>query len=392
MLNANWNQPSTWSYPTQILYGAGRIKEVGLFCQDHHWKRPLLVVDPIVEQLKMAAPLCDSLKNLEIPFAVFSKIEGNPTTKNLADAIACIRDGKHDCVIAMGGGSSLDIGKLAAFMHRQKLPVWDFEDTGDLWKKAETDNILPIIAIPTTSGTGSEVGRASVISDREKRKKKIIFHPNMLPSAVILDFTLTQGLPPKITAATGMDAFAHCFEALCANTYHPMADGIALEAMAMIKKYLPIAYSEPTNLEARAGMMAAASMAAVAFQKGLGAIHSISHSLGALYNIHHGLANAILLYPVLQFNKEAILPKVECMARVLECKKAFPNVSLFDGFANWLQKWQSQMEIPRSLTEVGVEKIDREKIVRLSLTDPSTPTNPKPLTSSGILEILDQIS
>ena len=392
-LNANWARSVDWSYPTQILYGAGRTQEVGAICQDKNWQRPLLVLDPALEKLGLSKPISQSLQKQNISVEIFSEIEGNPTIENLARAKDRIKNGKHDSVIAMGGGSALDVGKLAAFMCVQELPIWEFEDVGDLWKKAITKGILPVLAIPTTSGTGSEVGRAAVISDRKEGLKKIIYHPQMIPQTVILDYQLTCGLPPKLTAATGIDAFAHCFEALCADNYHPMADGIALQAMRLIKQYLPIAYAHPGNLQARASMMVAACMGAVAFQKGLGGIHSISHSLGALYNTHHGLTNAILLQPVLEYNKEKILPRIEFISRVLECGKGREaGKSDFEYFVDWLGDWQSQMQIPTTLTEMGVTNIDRQAIVSMSLQDPSTPANPKKLTAEGILEILDQVS
>ncbi|MBI2586659.1 MAG: iron-containing alcohol dehydrogenase, partial [Rhodospirillales bacterium] len=312
---------SNWNYPTRVRFGVGRIKELAQCCRSLGMKRPLLVTDPGLVKLPMVTDAVAANKDAKLPTSVFSAIKPNPVGQNVLDGLEAYRAGGHDGVIAFGGGSAMDAGKTIALMAGQKRSLWDFEDVGDNWQRADESGIAPIVAVPTTSGTGSEVGRASVVIDEASHTKKILFHPKMQPGLVICDPTLVVGLPPKITAATGMDALAHCLEAYSVNAYHPMADGIAIEGMRLVHDWLPEAVANGGNLQARAHMMAAAAMGATAFQKGLGAIHSLSHPVGALYDTHHGLTNAVFMPYVLVFNRPAIEERMTRLARYLNLKK-----------------------------------------------------------------------
>jgi alcohol dehydrogenase class IV len=318
-----------------------------------------------------------------LPTGLFSDVRPNPIGKNVEDGVAAFKAGGHDGVIAWGGGSGLDAAKAVAFMAGQTRPLWDFEDVGDNWKRADSDKIAPIVAVPTTAGTGSEVGRASVILNEETHTKKVIFHPKFLPGVVISDPELTVGLPPHITAATGMDALAHCLEAYCAPGYHPMAEGIAVEGMRLVKDWLPTAVAEGTNIEARAHMLSAASMGATAFQKGLGAIHSLSHPIGALYDTHHGLTNAVVMPYVLKYNRPAIEKKIARLAAWLE----LPDPS-FDSFMTWVLKMRSDLKIPHSLAEIGVGTDRIDEIAEMAAVDPTAPGNPIPLEVPALREML----
>jgi alcohol dehydrogenase class IV len=309
-------------------------------------KKPLLVTDKGLSKSEIVENTISILKDNNLQVELFSDVVGNPTGTNVNDGVKSYKDNQCDGVIAFGGGSGLDVGKAIAFMSGQNLPIWDFEDVGDNWTKANSDQIAPIIAVPTTAGTGSETGRASVILNEDTGVKKIIFHPKFLPSIVILDPTLTVGLPPKITAATGMDALAHNLEAYCAPGYHPMADGIALEGMSLVNKWLPEAVNNGSNLEARMNMLTAASMGSTAFQKGLGAIHSLSHPVNALNNIHHGLSNAIFMPYVLTFNKEVIEKKIIKICKYLELQD-----QSFNGFINWVLDLRKKLDMPHTLSE-----------------------------------------
>ena len=370
MLKSNWN------YPTTIWVGENRIRDLGLACNDLNIKKPLLVTDSGLVNTKMISETILLLKGKNISVQVFSNIIGNPTGTNVNDGVSCFKKNDCDGVIAFGGGSGLDVGKAVAFMSNQTLPIWDFEDIGDNWTKANSDKIAPIIAVPTTAGTGSETGRASVILNEETGVKKIIFHPKFLPSIVILDPVLTVGLPSKMTAATGMDALAHNLEAYCAPGYHPMADGIALEGMRLINKWLLEAVKNGSNLEARMNMLTAASMGATAFQKGLGGIHSLSHPINALNNVHHGLSNAIFMPYVLTFNKNVIEKKIIKVCDYLELKER-----TFNGFIDWILKFRQDLNIPHKLSEVIHEKdLDIERLSKMALEDPSTGGNPKKLS------------
>src|ERR1700677_3764409 len=307
-----------WNFPTRVITGAGRIAELPGISRANNIARPLLVTDRGLAETDLIAGIARRVREAGIPISVFSDVKGNPTESNLNGGVAAFKAGGHDGVIAVGGGSALDVGKCVAFMVAQSRPVWDFEDVGDWWTRANTDGIAPIIAVPTTAGTGPEVGRAGVITREDTHEKKIIFHPLMLPKVAIEDPELAVGLPPFLTMATGMDALAHCFEAFCVNAFHPLADGVALEGMRIIDTYLPKAVADGTDLEARAYMFAAASMGATAFQKGLGAIHSLSHPIGARYDTHHGMTNGVVFPYVMQANRDAIAAKMPLLARVLD--------------------------------------------------------------------------
>ena len=365
-----------WNYPTNIWLGKNRIKDLSKACKQLNIKKPLLVTDRELYKTKMVLNMLNTLQETEIEISIFSNLKGNPTAKNVDEGVKLYNDNKNDGVIAFGGGSSLDVGKAIAFMSAQTISIWEFEDVDDNWKKANNENIAPIIAIPTTAGTGSETGRASVILNEDTGVKKIIFHPKFLPSIVILDPILTIDLPSKITATTGMDALAHNLEAYFAPGYHPMADGIALEGIRLINKWLLIAFKEGNNIEARMNMLTAATMGSTAFQKGLGAIHSLSHPVNAVNNIHHGLSNAIFMPYVFTFNKDVIEKKIIKICEYIELKD-----KTFDGFIEWILKLRKELNIPHKLSEViKKEEFDVDRLSAMALEDPSTSGNPKPLT------------
>ena len=365
-----------WNYPTTMWVGENRIADLGSACKQLNIKSPLLVTDSGLAKTQMVLNILEKLKNEGFKVSIFSKVVGNPTGKNVKEGVEIYNKDSCDGVIAFGGGSGLDVGKAVAFMSGQTLSIWDFEDVGDNWTKANHDKISPIIAVPTTAGTGSETGRASVILNEETGVKNIIFHPKFLPSIVILDPTLTIGLPPKITAATGMDALAHNLEAFCAPGFHPMADGIALEGMRMINQWLLKAVKDGSNIEARMNMLTAASMGSTAFQKGLGAIHSLSHPVNAVNNIHHGLSNAIFMPYVLTFNKDVIEEKIIKICKYLELQ----NQS-FDAFIQWVLELRQKLDMPHKLSDViKKEDFDIERLSKMALDDPSTSSNPKKMT------------
>ena len=363
-----------WNYPTQVLFGVGRIAKLAEACKVLGMARPLLVTDPGLAGLPMVRDAIAANEAAGLPTGLFSDVRPNPIGKNVADGVAAYRAGKHDGVIAFGGGSGLDAGKAIAFMSGQTKPIWDFEDVGDNWKAADPAGIAPIVAVPTTAGTGSEVGRASVILDEATHTKKIIFHPKFLPGVVISDPELTVGLPPHITAATGMDALAHCLEAYCAPGYHPMAEGIAVEGMRLVKEWLPIAVKDGKNLAARANMLAAASMGATAFQKGLGAIHALSHPVGALYDTHHGLTNAVVMPYVLAYNRRAIDDKMTRLAAWLELPK--PS---FQAVMDWVMALRQELKIPNTLKELGVGDDRLDELSVMAAHDPTAGGNPLPV-------------
>jgi alcohol dehydrogenase class IV len=364
-----------WSFPTSVRFGVGRIKELPEVCRAVGLKRPLVVTDPGLAKLPMIADAVSSLTKAGLETAAFSDIRGNPVSKNIEDGLAAYRGGRHDGVVAIGGGSALDAGKVIAFMVGQKRPMWDFEDIGDWWTRADPAGIAPIVAVPTTAGTGSEVGRAGVVTDETTHTKKVIFHPKMLPSIVIADPALTVGLPAKLTAATGMDALAHNLEALCAPFHHPFADGIAMEGIRLVKEWLPAAVENGGNLIARAQMMAAASMGAIAFQKGLGAIHSLSHPVGSVYDTHHGLTNAVFMPYVLAFNRAAIDDKMGRVARLLDLPQ--PG---FDGVMSWVLDLRRRLGIPHALKGLGIDDRRFEEMSEMAAVDPTAGGNPIKIT------------
>jgi len=369
---------ANWNYPTAIRFGAGRIAELPEACRTLGIERPLLVTDPALAEMAMVR------EALAVTGAgLFSGIHANPVGGDVAAGLAAWREGGHDGVIAFGGGSALDVGKVVAFMSGQTRPLWDFEDKADWWTRAEPAGIAPIVAVPTTAGTGSEVGRAGVILDESQSVKKIIFHPKMLPSIVILDPELTVGLPPHITAATGMDALSHCLEAYCAPGFHPMADGIAAEGMKLIARWLPRAVEEGADVEARGHMLAAAAMGATAFQKGLGGMHALSHPIGALAGTHHGLTNAVLMPYVLAFNRTAIERRLSRLAGYIGLDDAS-----FDGFMAWILDLRRRLAIPHSLAELGISGDDVARIAAMAEEDPSAGGNPLPFDAAAARAVL----
>ncbi|UAB88799.1 iron-containing alcohol dehydrogenase [Ruegeria sp. SCSIO 43209] len=370
-----------WSYPTAIKFGAGRINELPEACAAAGMKKPLLVTDKGLADLPITTATLDIMETAGLGRGLFADVDPNPNEQNLEAGVAAYNAGGHDGVIAFGGGSGLDLGKMVAFMCGQTRPVWDFEDIGDWWTRADADAIAPIIAVPTTAGTGSEVGRASVITNSETHAKKIIFHPKVLPTVVICDPELTVGMPRFITAGTGLDAFAHCVEAFSSPHYHPMSQGIALEGMRLVKDYLPRAYADGTDIEARAQMMSAAAMGATAFQKGLGAIHAMSHPVGAVFNTHHGTTNAVCMPAVLEFNAPVIADRFQQAAAYLGIDGGF------DGFRSFVQEFNDSLAIPRNLSDLGVTKAAIPELVQGAIIDPSCGGNPIQLNQQNITEL-----
>ena len=370
-----------WNYPTSIRFGAGRIDELADACAAAGITRPLLVTDPGLAKLKITAEALGLLEAAGLRAAVFSEVQPNPTEANVAAGLAVMREGGHDGVVAFGGGSALDCGKVVAFMRGQTRPMWDFEDIGDWWTRADPKGIAPIVAVPTTAGTGSEVGRAGVITNLETHTKKVIFHPKMMPAQVICDPVLTVGLPPLLTAGTGMDALAHCLEAYASPAYHPMAEGIAVEGIRLCKEYLPRAYRDGTDLQARANMLAAAAMGATAFQKGLGAIHALSHPVGALYNTHHGLTNAVFMPYVLDFNREALWDKMDRLSAWLGIEGGF------SGFLDFILRFRRDLGIPHTLDKIGVDESRFAEMAEMAVVDPTAGGNPRHLSVAEALDL-----
>jgi alcohol dehydrogenase class IV len=378
---------SKWNYPTTVRFGAGRIKELPEVLEATGIRNPLFVTDPGLAKLPVVASTLKILDDAKIPHGVFSDVKANPVESNLTAGIEVFKKGKHDGVIAFGGGSALDLGKLIAFQAGQTRPVWDFEDIGDWWTRADADAIVPIIAVPTTAGTGSEVGRAGVITHEATHTKKVIFHPKMLPAIVIADPELTTGMPSFITAGTGMDALAHCLEAYCAPGYHPMADGIGVEGVRLVFENLPKVFANGNDLVARAHMMSAAAMGATAFQKGLGAIHSLSHPIGALYDTHHGMTNAVFMPYVLAFNREAIEERIVRLAAYCGIKGGF------DGFARAVVDLRKTLKVPNTLPEfikgLDMDSTRKGLIADMAIVDPTAGGNPIKLTREGALSLLE---
>ena len=373
-----------WSYPTEIRFGAGRLGELAEVVRAAGLNNPLFVTDRMLSELPITKAAIAALNGAGLAFGVFNGVDANPNERNLSAGVEVFNKGRHDGVIAFGGGSALDLGKLIAFQAGQTRPVWDFEDIGDWWTRANSDVIAPIIAVPTTAGTGSEVGRAGVLTNSETRQKKIIFHPKILPVTVIADPDLTLDLPKPVTAGTGLDAFAHCLEAYCSPHYHPMSQGIALEGMRLLREWLPLTYTNGHDHEARAHVMSAAMMGAVAFQKGLGVIHAISHPVGAVYNTHHGMTNAVLLPYALDFNRKAIEDRIVWAADYLGIE------GKFDGFCDFVSLMCAGLSVPRRLRDLGVKTEDIQMLAEMAIEDPSCGGNPIPLSVESITELLER--
>jgi alcohol dehydrogenase class IV len=376
---------ATWSYPTQIRFGAGRIAELAQACRSAGMEKPLLITDRGLRDLEITRRALDILEEGGLGRAVFAEVDPNPTERNMAAGIEAFREGGHDGVVAFGGGSGLDLAKVVAFMQGQTRPVWDFEDVGDWWKRADADAIVPNVAVPTTAGTGSEVGRASVITNSGTHTKKVIFHPRMLPSVTICDPELTVSMPPAITAGTGMDALAHCLEAYSSPHYHPMSAGIALEGLRLVRENLPRAFAEGSDIEARAHMMSAAAMGSVAFQKGLGAVHALSHPVGAIYNTHHGTTNAVVIPAVLCFNRAAIEQKMDRAAGYLGIEGGL------DGIIAWVEALNAELGIPARLSEMGVGTDRIAEMAEMAIVDPTAGGNPVDLTAEAARGLFEQV-
>ena len=377
-LSANWN------YPTPIRFGPGRIRELAQTCREFGIERPLLVTDPGLAAMAMVTDAAQSCRDEGLACTIFSDVRGNPVESNVAEGVRALRDGGHAGVIGFGGGSALDAAKAVALMSGQTRPLWDFEDREDWWTRADADGIAPVVAVPTTSGTGSEVGRASVITDVRDHTKKIIFHPKMMPVAVIADPKLTVGLPAHVTAAVGMDALSHNLEAWCSPVFHPLAQGIALEGMRLVKEWLPAACEDGADLAARACMQVASTMGATAFQKGLGAMHSMSHPCGAVYDTHHGLTNAVVMPYVLEFNRASIEDKMAALARYLGL-----GGTGFEAVQRWILELRARIGIPHTLAGIGVPSEAASRLAPMALVDPSSATNPVTLTTPALESLFE---
>jgi alcohol dehydrogenase class IV len=371
-----------WNYPTAIRFGCGRVRELPDACRELGLRRPLLVTDAALARLPIVNHAYERCRGAGLDCGLYTDVQGNPVLANVEGGVTLYRAEQHDGVIAFGGGSAQDVAKAIALMIGQTRPIWDFEDREDWWTRADAEAIAPIVAVPTTSGTGSEVGRAAVITDSDEHVKKIIFHPKLLPARVILDPELTVGLPPHLTAAVGMDALSHNLEAYCSPVYHPMAQGIALEGMRLIKDWLPRAVADGNDLEARAHMQVASSMGATAFQKGLGAMHSLSHPCSSLLNSHHGLTNAVVMPYVLAFNHPAIERKLIDLARFLD----LPDPS-YRAVQDWVLALREQIGIPHTLAELGVVEEHVDRLAPMAEVDPSSGTNPVPVTTLAMAEL-----
>jgi alcohol dehydrogenase class IV len=374
---------SNWSFPTAVRFGNGRLGGLGDMVRELGASRPLVVTDAGLRDLYPVQRTLEALKTASLAVALYSNVKPNPTGGNVTEGVEAFRAGNHDMVVAVGGGSALDAAKAIAFMARQTVPIWDLEDIGDNWKRANANGLVPVIAIPTTAGTGSELGRSSVITHETEKRKVIVFHPRMMPDIVIMDPELTTGLPPHITAATGMDALSHALEALSAPSFHPMAEGIAFNALRLIHKWLPIATHQGDNLEARGQMLIASGMGCVALQKGLGAIHALAHPLGALHDAHHGLLNAVLMPYVVEFNTPAIAGKLELLARFLDLPRKDAQ-----GVLDWIIALRQDLSIPEKLSGMGLTDVDVEKVAAMGVVDPCAGGNPVKLNETGLQRIL----
>jgi alcohol dehydrogenase class IV len=358
------------NFPTAIKFGAGRIRELADHCKVTGITRPLFVTDPGLAAMPMVATIVDDVKRAGLGVAVFSDVRPNPVEANVVAGVRAFQAGGHDGVVAFGGGSGLDVGKLVALMHGQRVSLFDLEDVDNWWTRADASKIAPIIAIPTTAGTGSEVGRAGVVTHPETHEKKIIFHPAIMPKVAILDPELTVGLPPKLTAATGMDAMAHCVESYCAPFYHPLAAGVALEGLRLIKENLARAVKKGADIDARGHMLMASAMGATAFQRGLGAIHALSHPFGGLYDAHHGTLNGIIMPYVVKANRREIEREIERAAVYLGIKGGF------SGFLKWILALRKEIGIPHRLADIGIDAKRLDEVAAMAIKDPSAGGNP----------------
>ena len=372
-----------WNYPSSVKFGAGRLDEIADHARATGMARPLLVTDNGLAANPMVTRALELLRAAGLAAELFADVKSNPVGANVEAGVTAYRDGRHDGVVAMGGGSALDVGKVVAFMAGQSRPLWDFEDVDDWWTRADPAGIAPVVAIPTTSGTGSEVGRAGVITDAATHTKKIIFHPKMMPAVTLCDPALTLGLPAHLTAATGMDALSHCLEAFCATGFHPMADGIAVEGMRLVKDALLTATRDGGDIGARSRMMAAAAMGATAFQKGLGGMHALAHPIGAVFDTHHGLTNAVLMPYVLRFNRSAIEARIARLAAYLELDGGF------DGFLDWILALRRDLGIPHALGALAVDPAQADTIAVMAAADPSAGGNPLPFDAAAARQVFD---
>ena len=369
---------TNFSFPTAIKFGAGARKLVAAHLIEAGFKRPLIVTDKALGALPVLAEFKNHLAGLDV--AVFSGVFGNPTCSQVMDGAAAYKAHKADCVIGFGGGAALDVAKVVgvAATHEGDILeyVWDHPQVRPIV------NALPyFVAMPTTSGTGSEVGRSSVVSENDTHLKRVVFSAKILAQVVFADPELTLGLPPAVTAATGMDALTHNIESYLSPAYHPLCDGIALEGTRIAAAALLTAYKEPGNLKARSDMMMASMMGAIAFQKDLGAVHSCAHALGAVCDLHHGLANALMIDTVLAWNYEAVPAKFDELAHVCGVPEGGK------AFVAWLKHLKASVGIVGPLSAHGVTAQHIPRLVEIATVDICHQTNPRPCTA-GDFEVL----
>ncbi len=376
---------SNWNYPTTIWVGKNRINDLSIACENLNIKKPLFVTDKDLIELQVIKNVLQELKKNIKQVSIFCDFTGNPVGENVDQGVKEFKNNNCDGVIAIGGGSALDVGKAIAFMSCQTRPIWDFEDIGDYWKRANDKNIAPIIGVPTTAGTGSETGRASAIINKKTGVKKIIFHPQILPKVVICDPELTVEMPKSITAGTGLDAFAHCVEAFSSPHYHPMSQGIAVEGMRLVIENLGKVYLDGKDIDARANMMSAALMGATAFQKGLGAIHALSHPVGAMHHTHHGTTNAVCMPAVLKLNEPKICDRFNSVTGYLGIKNGF------SGFKAFVDEFNASLNIPSKLANLGVDEPDLDKLISGALSDPSCGGNPVELNEKNVQSLFEEV-
>ena len=376
------NTTQSWTYPTNIHFGCGLSSNLAHYCEEAEFHRPMIITDQKLIENSIITPCIDSLCNSKISFNIFTDFEENPTDKSVMEGLTVFQKNKNDGLVAIGGGSAIDLAKSVAFMDGQSQPIFNFEDRFDWWKKANKEKIRRVIAIPTTAGTGSEVGRAAVIKDTQDLKKKIIFHPQMMPFIAILDAKLTIGMPAHLTAATGVDALVHNLEALCSTRYHPIADGVAIEGLRLIKNNIEKAFQNGNDLNARCAMLVGSTMGAIAFQKGLGGVHALSHPIGSLFNSHHGLTNAVLLPYVIEYNLPEIHEPLSLVSKYLNLNSEKPKAII-----SWLLKLRDSLQIPHKLSSLGVNSTHIPALTKMALNDQAAATNPRILNETAITSI-----
>ena len=375
----DYTQPQDWSFPVPIAYGPGRLKEIAGFCRDAGMSRPLVVTDRGSAALPFLADLMRLLSEGGLHAALYSEISPNPRDDEIAGGRAMFRDGGHDGIIAIGGGSGMDGGKAIALTATNDIDLWAFEFEQTPPDMSAHAPFPPLITIPTTAGTGAETESTAMITDTAKGMKWCIWHAELKPALALLDPEITLGLPPHLTAWTGADALVHAIEAYCVPGFHPLCDGVALEGLRLVARWLPVAVAEPGNLQARGAMLAGSCLAGVAFLKGLGMVHAVSHMVGAEYDTQHGLTNAVLLPSVLRFNAGHIEDKVTPMAQAMGLTETG-----FDAVHAHICALLDDIGIPKTLADIGVSEDCAARIAAKALQDSAAGTNPRPASAAEV--------